>query len=247
MKKEHERIRNAYEPRVRAAREQVLRDEAIREILNKKTSPKLLEGFLIQFSALGVQMTEPVDKWISRAGQRCVELGHAELGNGLIRHSSHEAGHHKMMLEDAERLTKRWNEKYEPKLVVAPLVAQPPTDSMKDYIELHESVIRSDHPFAQIAIEYEIEGLSVSLGPKLVGQLKRKLGDDIASCMSFIEEHVALDVGHTAYNERELEAFLAKNEDAVEVLADTGSKALEAYTGFLGDCLRIAKQELIRA
>ena len=49
-------------------------------------------------------------------------------------------------------------------------MARPATPAMRRYIELHESVIASPAPWAQVAIEYEVEGLSLRLLPPLFEQ-----------------------------------------------------------------------------
>ena len=41
-------------------------------ILSPTVDPTLLELFLVHFCAAGVHMTEPVEGWIRRAGERCV-------------------------------------------------------------------------------------------------------------------------------------------------------------------------------
>jgi len=76
-----------------------------------------LEAFLIQFCSLGVAMTKPVEGWIRRAGERCVAIGLDELGHALIRHASHEAGHHELMIADTESLVLRRHQRGLPLLV----------------------------------------------------------------------------------------------------------------------------------
>jgi hypothetical protein len=39
----------------------------------------MLELFLLYFSAIGAQMTQPVEDWIRRASLRCAELGFTQL------------------------------------------------------------------------------------------------------------------------------------------------------------------------
>ena len=65
---------------------------------------------------------------------------------------------------------------------------------------MHEDTIASDEPFGQVAIELEIEGISVAYAPKLLAACKRALGPEMKHGVSFLAEHVAIDVGHTAFN-----------------------------------------------
>jgi hypothetical protein len=199
------------------------------------------ELFLIAFSSRGVRMTEPVESWIRRAGQRCHEVGLERLGRALQKHAEHEANHHLMMIEDTHLLVKRWNDRHDRALDAQALLDMPPLPATEDYVNLHEDVIRSRAPFAQLAIEFEIEGLSVSLGPKLMQQCERLLGREALQGLSFLREHVAVDAGHTLFNMQELERLLTAKPDAVEPLGAAGSAALDAYAGFLSGCLSWAR------
>jgi hypothetical protein len=200
----------------------------------------VLELFLIFFNALGVQMTRPVEDWIRRAGERCTEIGLGELGRALCAHAKQEAGHHLMMIEDTRRLVARWNARRTSKLDADRVLAQPMTNGVRMYCELHEDVIASDSPFGQLAIEYEIERLSVAFGPQLFEQLKRRLDHTILSNLSFLEEHVRVDVGHTQFNERQLERLLTANPAFARALARAGERALDAYAAFFNDCFHLA-------
>jgi hypothetical protein len=84
--------------------------------------------------------------------------------------------------------------------------------------------------------------MSTVLGPALMGACTRALGEDIVKQMSFIEEHAALDVGHTAMNEAELDKFLALHPEQGERLAQIGEQALGIYLDFLGDCIRKGRE-----
>ncbi len=238
----HENVKTLYEPHVADARRLLQDDPAIRAILNPRMAPVVLHRFLIEFSARGVEITRPVDGWIRRAGERCVEVGLEPLGKSLIKHSKHEAGHHLMLVEDTKKLVESWNEAHDPKLDADALLGRPPTPSMGAYVALHEDTIASDHPFAQVAIELEIEGMSVSFGPRLIEQCRRILGDRIVEGLSFIPEHVAVDVGHTALNQNMMERLLQQRPGDGELLAGVGSAALRAYVGLFGECLKAAQQ-----
>jgi hypothetical protein len=238
----NQHVERLYTPQLAVARTRVTRDATITDIIDDDADPKEVLGFLIQFSALGVFMTDKVEGWIKRAGERCIELGHAKLGRALVMHAKHEAGHHEMMIEDLNKLLARWNQIYSPALDAATLLGQAPTESMLRYVEIHEDTIASAQPFGQIAIEYEIEKMSTVLGPALMGACTRALGEDIVKQMSFIEEHAALDVGHTAMNEAELDKFLALHPEQGERLAQIGEQALGIYLDFLGDCIRKGRE-----
>lgn len=235
------KVHALYLPHVETARARVREDATLAALLDPSAEDPLVLGFLIYFSALGVQMTRPVEDWIRRAGERCVELGHAQLGRALVMHARHEADHHLMMLEDLRKLVPRWNQTREPTLELDELLALAPTPAMQRYVEIHEQTIAGSMPYGQIAIEYEVEGMSTVLGPALMDACRRALGEEILAGMSFISEHAAIDVGHTAMNEAELEKFLTEHPEQAEALARVGGQALNIYLDFLGDCVRMAR------
>ena len=234
-----------YEQGVQHARSH-FRDSTIVNAL-KTTDDEVLELFLINFCAFGVGMTESVEDWVHRAGERCDAIGLTDLGRALKMHAKHEANHHLMMIEDTRSLTAFWNERHKGKQLNAEeLLARPVPAGVAQYQKLHEDIISSTTPYKQIAVEYEIELLSVNYGPELIGQCAQRLGMEVVGRLSFVRDHVAVDVGHTAFNHRELGKFLAAHPDYLDDLVDGGTQAIGAYQSYLEDCL-IAAQDLKKA
>lgn len=229
-----------YEPALASVRAEFAQHATMHTLQDPHTPARVLERFLIEYCALGVQITEPVEGWIRRAGERCLQLGMAETGNALIKHAVHEAGHHVMFIEDTRALTTHWNQRHQPALDAERLIAQGRTPGMRDYIHLHEEVIASSAPFGQVAIEYEIERLSVDLLPSLMRTFDQKLGSDVLARLSFLHEHAELDVGHTKLNQKMLARLIAARPAELPQLIDIGSRALRAYLRFFGDCLQVA-------
>jgi hypothetical protein len=227
---------DAYEHALGPARARFAANPPFRAMLAADVDAATLELFLVQFTALGVGMTEPVDGWIRRAGERCRAIGLDELGRSLILHAKHEAGHHLMMIEDTKKLVDRWNARHPTQLSADELLARPPSQGVVQYRELHETVIASEAPYGQLAIEYEIEMLSIVHGKALIGHCVSRLGRDIVHGLSFLEEHVEVDAGHTKFNAAELARLLERHPNFVDPLIAAGSRALDAYATFLGDC-----------
>lgn len=196
--------------------------------------PALFSLFLIHYCAWGVGMTRGVEDWMRRAGDRCRSLGEDRLGSALISHAAGEAGHHRLMIDDAWALAERWNLHRNPKIDPPALFRAPHPRSVCDYAALHETTIRGTAPWAQIAIEYEIEALSVRHGPDLLAAANGFDG------LSFLREHVELDAAHTEFNRRQLAALLARRPDALGALVDSGARALRIYGRFVADCFRAA-------
>jgi hypothetical protein len=231
-------------PHARAARERVNDDPRIRAFLDPAADTRLVERFLGVYCSRGVFMTEPVEGWIRRSGERCAAIpGLEAVARSLVEHAHHEAGHHLLMLADTRYLVGRWNERHSPKLDAAVLLGAPPTPAMRAYAKLHEDIIASTTPFRQTGVELEIEAMAPVLGPRIIEQCRRKLGDDILGGLSFLVEHVTIDVGHTHFNLRLLDRLLAVRPDAGEVVARAGVTGLDTYLDFLGECYDTAKIE----
>ncbi|MBN3923021.1 hypothetical protein [Nostoc sp. NMS4] len=231
-----------YESNIESARIQFEQKSNFEEILSLDIDPTVLELYLINFNSLGVAMTDSVEDWISRAGESCKKLGFTELGELLSTHAEQEAGHHLMMIQDTHTLVNNWNARRQPQLDAEWFLAQPISENVVLYRQLHEDVIASQTPFAQVAIEYEIEMLSVRYGSQLIQQCQKILGSQVHEGLSFMEEHVSVDVGHTQLNARLLKNFLQNNPEHLDAMVKIGRTALDAYAGFLNDCLTRAKE-----
>ncbi|MCY1073998.1 hypothetical protein [Archangium lansingense] len=235
-------VKELYEPYVLPARARISTDPVMRRLVDPAIEPMVLERFFIQYHSFGVYMTEPVEGWIRRAGQRCLSLGLDNIGKGLLLHSKHEAGHHQMMMDDVRMLVRRWNIRRRAMLHTERLLAQYPTDAMRAYRQLHERTIAGEMPAAQIAIEFEIANLSLVLGPHLLSNVARVLGRETLEGLSFLKQHVQLDVGSP--NSRMMEELLQLMPENARTLAETGAEALDIYLRFLGDCLQSAEAAL---
>jgi len=200
--------------------------------------PKTLLLFWINFSSYGVPMTEPVEDWIRKAGERCKELNFLQLGENLRKHAIHEADHHLLMIEDTKKLINRWNQLYTPTLDADLIFKRPPLESVIHYQKLHTDYIYGNAPYCQIAIEYEIENLSVAHGKQIIDHTVKVLGKEILSDLSFLVDHVEIDVAHTKFNRKALSGFLNEQPQILPQLVDAGIKALITYGNFLSECLK---------
>ncbi|WP_296709599.1 GNAT family N-acyltransferase [Rhodoblastus sp.] len=198
------------------------------------------ELFLMYFCALGAHMTQPVEGWIRRAGVRCEQMGFTQVGRALARHASAEADHHLLMIADLRSLAARWNVTHAPSVDADDMLDQAPSPGVMTYCQLHEENIAGETPFAQVAIEYEIEMLPLRYGQQIVGRCIELLGPDIISCLSFITKHIMLDGAHTDLNARALNDLIERAPWSLSALAAAGKASLDAYASFLGDCVRLA-------
>lgn len=230
-----------YETKIAEARRRFASRRSVATLLEPSLPKEILEAFFIVYNALGVRMTEHVESWIERAGRRCSELGYTALGETLRAHARHEAGHHLMMVTDARYLVAERNRRLGTSLSADELLSIQPTEGVRRYVDLHERTIAGASPFGQLAIEYEIERLSVELGGPVLARCTQALGNDVMRGLSFLQEHVEIDVGHTKLNALALGRFMAEFPESEDVLVQAGEAALDAYGAFVDDCFALAE------
>lgn len=209
--------------------------------LRANNDPRLMEAFLLHFCAIGAQMTEPVESWIRRAGRRCTDLGLTELGEALAQHARAEAGHHLMVIADLRSLARHWNSRHTPRVDADELLRMTPSCGSGLYCLVHEENIAGSTPFAQIAIEYEIEQLPLRYGSLFVARCLEIFGPEILPSLSFVTEHIDLDIGHTQFNAQQLSRLMDHLPDSLPHLVAAGGAALDAYAQFLADCVKLAE------
>jgi len=203
-------------------------------------NPGLLEAILLYFSAIGAQMTEPVESWIRRAASRCAAIGLIDLSEALTRHAKAEAGHHLMMIADLRSLAGHWNSRHTPAVDADELLRTVPSYGASRYCLVHEENIAGETPYAQIAIEYEIEQLPLRYGGLFVARCLEIFGPEILSSISFVTEHIDLDIGHTHFNGQQLSKLIDLVPECLPSLVAAGGAALDAYAQFLTDCVELA-------
>ncbi len=71
--------------------------------------------------------------------------------------------------------------------------------------------------------------LSAALGPKVMQKCEQMQGKESAHGLSFLEEHIAIDAGHTLFNTAELKRLIAAAPERAEPLGGTGSRPLDTY------------------
>lgn len=232
-----------YDHGVASARRRFYDDQAIQLLKSPEIGASHLEAFYIYFCAFGVGMTQPVEGWIRQAGEACIAVGQPKLGKALIGHAKAEADHHLLMIEDLGQLCQRRKGAGRAAPTAEYMLALDWPDSVHRYRRMHEDVIAGSAPYAQIAIENEIEMLSVGLGPDLLNNASALLGSEFVTDLSFLTEHVELDAGHTKFNRRQMAAFLEVQDskgtasETVDALVMAGTEALDAYRAFLSDCV----------
>src|SRR5260370_3085346 len=213
------------------------------QAIKSSANEVFLESFLLHFCALGSQMTEPVEGWIRRAAGRCATMGHAELAHALNGHAQAEAGHHLMMIADVRSLSARWNARRNPSVDARKLLNRAPTPGVLHYCKVHEDNISGDTPYAQVALEYEVERLPRRYGELLLTRCVEMLGADILPCLSFVTEHIYLDLGHTTFNPQVIAKLIDLDPSRMPALVSAGTAALDAYAQFLGDCTELADHD----
>jgi hypothetical protein len=209
--------------------------------IQSNDDPRLLESLLLYFFAVGAQMTEPVESWILRAASRCAELGLTDFAQALNRHAESEAGHHLMMIADLRSLADHWNSRLTPPVNAVDFLRAVPSCGASRYCLVHEENIAGNTPYAQIAIEYEIEQLPLRYGGSFVARCLEIFGSEILSSLRFVTEHIDLDIGHTHFNAQQLPKLIDSLPECFPSLVAAGGAALDAYGQLLTDCIELAE------
>jgi hypothetical protein len=231
-----------YERLLEPARQRFAASRGV-EALRSSQDDALLESFLLHFCAFGSQMTEPVEGWLRRAAERSGAMGLAELAHALDGHARAEAGHHLMMIEDVRVLAARWNARRSLSVDAGELLNRAPSPGVLQYCSVHEQNLTGDTPYAQIAIEYEVEMLPLRYGELFVSRCVGVLGLGVLHCLSFLTEHIVLDAAHTDFNARVMTKLLDLMPESMPALVSAGTAVLDAYAEFLTDCVELAERD----
>ena len=70
-------------------------------------------------------------------------------------------------------------------------------------------------------------------GKQIIEHTVNVLGKEILSCLSFLDDHVTIDVAHTDFNRKVLQNFLNEEPQALSHLVEAGTQSLKTY----GACL----------
>lgn len=230
-----------YEQYIAAARQRFANSSGVRTLLSRGEA-QFFHSFLLYFCSLGFRMTEPVEGWIRRAADKCAGLGLTTISRVLAAHAQAERGHHLMMIADLRALADLWNRQYRPSADPDALLAQAPSPGVTRYCKIHEDNLAGATPYAQVAIEYEIEMLPLRFGEAFMTRCADVLGPDILSCLSFVTSHIQLDVAHTKTNAWAMAEVFREVPGSTPVLAAAGAAVLDAYAEYLDDCVSLAKQ-----
>jgi hypothetical protein len=203
---------------------------------------RLIVPFLMYFTKYGYDMTKPVEGWIRGAGQACMVKGYSNVGLFLLAHAKEEAGHEMLMKKDLEKLIELFNSLFDQRVEFTDFFGQKTSEGPQQYIELHEECITGPYPFQQIAIESEIEYLSLLYGPQLIGYAIKEVGFDISKRLSFVTSHVGFDIKHSSENFRAMGALLEEHPQAFPPLVEAGKRALYCYSRYIRDCMGGARR-----
>ncbi|MFK0733946.1 MAG: hypothetical protein ACFKPT_30775 [Gloeotrichia echinulata GP01] len=238
---------NEYQKKAELARQEFASREVVKELFTKEIEPKLLQLFMIHWSALSAGLTEPIPAYLQRAGERCQNMGLESMANFFYGHEEEEDGHENWAMDDVKELVVIWNqEQPNCQLDAQELLAKKISPAVKLYHQLHERVIEGDSPWAELAIDVEIELLSTTYGPILVKKWVDCMGQASLSNVSFLHKHVLADVGHTDTNFDVVDKFISEHPEYVDTLVQTATDALNIYAEFLKDAMTYAKEVYAR-
>ena len=230
-----------YEQRIQQARLLFEDSNVVVNVLNN-VNDELLELFLINFYAFGINMMQPVEDWLHRAGRHCEVIGLKDIGRALKLHARREAKCYLTIANDARLLITFWNRRHKDlQIDIEKLFSRPLPSGVACYQKLHEDIIISTVPYTQIAVSYEIELLFTNWNLKLVNYCASKFGKRITARLNAIQDHVKRHLRHVVVTRRELGKFLTSYPGYLNTLVQAGAQAIVIYQKYLEDCLTSAQ------
>ncbi len=211
--------------------------------LTTQSTPQDLAFFLLNYCALGATMNKPIESWIKKASKHCQKLNYLELANYLQQHAQQSTHHQALLRHDTQALTHWLNKKYQLNLDSQHYLKQKATTGIKQYQKLREQHAKGATPYCQLAIDYEVERLSIVHGFTLVKLCACKLGLPILKNLSFIRENVKREAGEHQASQQQMQKFLKANPQKLMPLVEAAKTALDAYHYYLQDCLIKAKND----
>jgi hypothetical protein len=230
-----------YDGLVATARARLDGDRRLSALVEPAIDRAQLHTCLLQWKAWRSQLTDPAHGWVRRAAERCIARGYPEVGRMLMMRGKRTADRHQALLDDLQFLVERWNTSGRPEVDAARFLQTAAPASLRRHVNLQESIIDGLEPFAQVAIEYELDRASDILAPRLLKQAQRVLGHEIARGLTALQASVA-DQGQTTFSERHLTRLLAQQPQAVATLGITGAIVLDCHLDLLGDSLDRARR-----
>ncbi|MDH0627793.1 hypothetical protein N5D36_10525 [Pseudomonas mosselii] len=238
---------NEYQIRITAAREKFAAREEVQALFKAPMDAPLVNLFMIYWSAMSAALTTPIPEYLATAGVRCEALGLSRLAEFFKEHTEEEDGHHEWAAADVHKLVSLWNAKY-PGMPIntEDLLVSNLTPSVRRYHQLHKDVVAGDAPWAELAIDVEIELITTQYGPALLKACAAALCEEGQKSISFLAEHVRFDFGHTDTNFRVVAELIEAKPEYTQHLVAIGEQALTAYGDFLGEALQLARQAYAR-
>lgn len=221
---------HAYTCRIEPARRRLRQRPHVRAIVDADRDTRLLHAFLIQWSALSVQLKEPVERFLAAASRRCAELSEHELARGLLRIASDAIERYRCVADDTRVLVELWNRRQGPRIDLTYLLTQPGPPSLAKTFAFHEQLLTGCHPWAELAAIYEVEAMLASFAPQLARLAEAVVGSPPQPGLSSVA------VPRVSGTRRAMADHLARHPDQLERMVVTGERALELYAEFLGDC-----------
>lgn len=234
---------NDYQVRMQAVRERFAQRDDVKALFDAPLEPTVLNLFMIHWSAMSAALTTPIPEYLATAGVRCEALGLTKLGEFFKEHTEEEDGHHEWAAADTHKLVNLWNAGHPAlQLSAEDLLVSNLTPSVWRYHQLHKDVVAGDAPWAELAIDVEIELITTQYGPPLMHACAQALCEEGRKSISFLAEHVNFDFGHTDTNFQVVAELIEDKPEFTDHLVAIGEQALTAYGDFLGEALHLARQ-----
>jgi len=221
---------HAYEAAIEPARQRLSARGELRALLGPQADPAHLHAFLIQWSAISIQLHEPTEQFLAEASRRCAELGEPSLALTLLHIAVDAIDIYRLLADDARTLAQLWNTRRLPHLDMTSLLTQPATPAIRRMHQLHRDLVFGSTPWAELAGVFEIQALLASVADRVVEQTTRLLGDEVhpgLCSLRTLSRHGDSSLTQT------MAAFLDANPTRHAAMVGAGTRMLDLYAEFL--------------
>jgi hypothetical protein len=234
-------IEAVYLPRVSAARASVYDDERLEQLVNGSLEPIELLGFLLHYCALGVHMTQSVERSL-RVGVGRGRPGEPHASMAMVAAAERQAEYGRLWLDDAFEVGQRWRDVTGVRVNVDLLLHQPPPRSVMRWSQLHAAIARGPISAGLLAVDYEVARMHASLGPMLLDACARSFTRDLRPSFA-----VAVNAHTIAGPRAAVEVLLTAEPTLAGALAEAGAAGIRVYLDVLGDCIDLGRELAERA
>ena len=212
--------------------------------LMSRSQLNTLEFFLLHHCVLGRLMTEQIGDWLNAAVNKSDALGYGELSRSLAEYRDIGFKRHELLGKDLPLLLQWINRRHQIELVSSYFHKKSVSEGVKKFLKLHEQVLKGKQPYRELAIQYEMERITMVHGYTLIQWCKLRFGKSVLRNLSAFRYQIKNNQQRTIILEQIQKQFIKKHPEVVDDMIEASVATLECYARYLVDCFDLAEQSV---